>query len=340
MKALLKTLSAIAVAIITASNISFAQTATPIPYKATAKNDRGKVVDRDKIGLQFTIHDSTASGKIIYQETQKVETDKEGMYSVNVGTGSATIGKYDSINWHAPVKILVVAVDPKDDDKYVATDTVSLKNKLIAPKPETVVAKKVEEKPVVTKPVDATILVKPVVLVKMTQAAIDTLSAEEGMIVYNTTTHKAQVYTEVKNTGSINNTIDSGTFANAIGYNQTFMPTVSGSIISVELYIKNHGATTSDSLLFSMPGYSQNVKVDSSASFRWVKITLNKPQSVTKDVSSSFAINSYGASDRDIATNKNYANGQGCCWSATDSDLLFKITIQPTKGNLGWADLY
>ena len=63
--------------------VATAQT-TSIPYQAVAQNSSGKIWKNTSMGLRLSIVDSSVSGIVRYQETQFIQTDKNGLFSVSI----------------------------------------------------------------------------------------------------------------------------------------------------------------------------------------------------------------------------------------------------------------
>lgn len=48
---------------------------------------------------KVTIHRGSPAGAVVYAETHSVTTDAVGVLTLNVGTGTATEGSFDAIDW-------------------------------------------------------------------------------------------------------------------------------------------------------------------------------------------------------------------------------------------------
>ena len=86
-----------------------------INYQGVARNSVGNVLPNQDIQLRLTIHDSTASGKILYQESRKIKTNYFGMFTLVIGDRAAsnTTGSLGSIDWTVGGgKFLQVEIDP------------------------------------------------------------------------------------------------------------------------------------------------------------------------------------------------------------------------------------
>jgi hypothetical protein len=369
----------ILVVVILCSAMLYGQSPSSIPYQTVAKSADGKILMLQKISLRLTIHDSLATGKIVYQETQALTTDSAGNIIVKVGEGKLVSGNFADISANANAKYLQVEMDPKagksfselevkqlmtvtkttnllpeataGDTAIDASDSTAIipmdttKAKVVSNSTLTISSVLVPTtQPTTTQaaPVSTTVsTTKPGMLPIMSQAEIDAVKPIEGMAVFNNTTHKAQIYAELNTNQLLINELFTGTFGNSITFHQSFVPSVNGKVVQVEVLVKDHDTTkTSKTILFSMPGYSQKVSVNSNPGYSWLTIILTTPQDVKAGIPTSFAINTFGVADRDFATNNLYPNGSGCCWQDKVDDLVFRIYIQPVPGSKGWQNLH
>ena len=91
------------------SMTSFAQQG--INYKALIKDDLGNVLNDTFMNVQFTIHQTTGTGTIVYQEDHNYTTDTNGLIVLNIGTDpSPTIGVFTSIDWSADLHFLQTSI--------------------------------------------------------------------------------------------------------------------------------------------------------------------------------------------------------------------------------------
>src|SRR4051812_18526908 len=81
-----------------------AQTPQAIPYQAVARDVNGNLLANQNISLRFSIHDVTAAGTVVYRETQTATTNALGLFSVNIGRGTAIVGTFNSIAWGTGAK--------------------------------------------------------------------------------------------------------------------------------------------------------------------------------------------------------------------------------------------
>ncbi len=88
-----------------------AQTPQGINYQAVARNSSGAVLPDAAMLVRFTIHQGSATGTAEYQEHQSVTTNTFGLFTAVIGTGSADIGSFNTINWANGNKFLQVEID-------------------------------------------------------------------------------------------------------------------------------------------------------------------------------------------------------------------------------------
>ena len=104
-------------------NSAMAQAPQGIPYQAVARNSSGVILTSTAISMRFTIHDSVATGTIVYQETFNPTTSAQGLFNVNVGTGTVVSGAFAGINWGHNSKFMQVEMDPAGGSSYINMGT-------------------------------------------------------------------------------------------------------------------------------------------------------------------------------------------------------------------------
>ncbi|MFN8286890.1 MAG: collagen-like protein [Chitinophagales bacterium] len=95
-----------------------AQAPQSFNYQAVARNAAGNVLQNQNVGLRFTIRDGSGTGTIVYQETQNKTTNQFGLFSAEVGNGTAVTGNFSGINWGSGAKYLQVEFDAAGGSSY------------------------------------------------------------------------------------------------------------------------------------------------------------------------------------------------------------------------------
>ncbi len=96
------------------STFLFAQAPQGIPYQAVMRNADGSVMVSNAVELTFMIHDVSASGTVVYQESHSLTSNAQGLVSCVVGNGVVSQGNFANINWGSGAKFLHVMMGTTD----------------------------------------------------------------------------------------------------------------------------------------------------------------------------------------------------------------------------------
>jgi uncharacterized protein (TIGR02145 family) len=96
------------------SSFLFSQSPQGIPYQAVMRNADGSVMASSAVSLTFMIHDGTANGNVVYQESHALTSNAQGLVSCVVGNGVVSEGNFSSINWGNGAKFLQVMMNGTD----------------------------------------------------------------------------------------------------------------------------------------------------------------------------------------------------------------------------------
>jgi uncharacterized protein (TIGR02145 family) len=92
----------------------FSQSPQGIPYQAVMRNADGTVMASSEAELTFMIHDGTADGTVVYQESHSLTSNTQGLVSCVVGNGVVSQGSFSNINWGSGAKFLHVMLGSTD----------------------------------------------------------------------------------------------------------------------------------------------------------------------------------------------------------------------------------
>ncbi len=106
--------------------IGFAQAPEAVNYQGVARNASGATLNNQSVGLRFTIHQTTATGTTVYQETHNPTTNQFGLFSVQIGSGTVVSGTFSSIAWGTDAYYLEVEMDENGGTTYSAMGTSQL----------------------------------------------------------------------------------------------------------------------------------------------------------------------------------------------------------------------
>ncbi|MFT3908547.1 MAG: hypothetical protein QM737_03930 [Ferruginibacter sp.] len=111
------------VLILTCSRLVFAQAPQGLNYQAVAYNGSGVPVTNQLLGVRLSILDGSATGTLVYQETQAPTTDNTGLFSIVIGNGTVVSGTFNTINWGNGSKWLKTEIDIAGGTSYVVMGT-------------------------------------------------------------------------------------------------------------------------------------------------------------------------------------------------------------------------
>ncbi|MFT3908545.1 MAG: hypothetical protein QM737_03920 [Ferruginibacter sp.] len=101
----------------------FAQAPQGLNYQAVAYNGSGVPVTNQLLGVRLSILDGSATGTLVYQETQGPTTDNTGLFSIVIGNGTVVSGTFNTINWGNGSKWLKTEIDITGGTSYVVMGT-------------------------------------------------------------------------------------------------------------------------------------------------------------------------------------------------------------------------
>ncbi len=82
-----------------------------INYKAILKDADGNALSETPMTVQFTIHETSATGPAVYQEEHPYTTDVNGLLILTIGTGTTPIeGIFATIDWSAKRHFLRISI--------------------------------------------------------------------------------------------------------------------------------------------------------------------------------------------------------------------------------------
>ncbi|MBK8586899.1 MAG: hypothetical protein IPN88_16315 [Bacteroidetes bacterium] len=113
----------VSILLLFSSVIVSAQAPQAIPYQAVARDIVGNLISNQPISIRFSIHDSTANGTVVYKETQSAITNALGLFTANLGQGTAVSGRFINISWGDGSKFMQVEMDASGGNSYVDMGT-------------------------------------------------------------------------------------------------------------------------------------------------------------------------------------------------------------------------
>jgi|GEM_PF-6963271 len=98
-----------------------AQSPYLINYQGVARDAGGNPIAGQLIKVRLKIRDNTATGPLLYNETDKVITTASGLFNIQIGGPDAfnVTGTLAAINWNAGKKFLQVEMDPAGGSNFI-----------------------------------------------------------------------------------------------------------------------------------------------------------------------------------------------------------------------------
>ncbi len=100
-----------------------AQAPQGLNYQAVAYNASAVPVTNQLLGLRLSILDGSATGTLVYQETQNPTSDNTGLFSIVIGNGTVVSGTFSTINWGNGSKWLKTEIDITGGTNYLVMGT-------------------------------------------------------------------------------------------------------------------------------------------------------------------------------------------------------------------------
>jgi hypothetical protein len=95
-------------------------------YQAIARDASGNQLVNQSVSLRFTIHEGSAVGTTLYQETQSLMTNQFGLITTFIGTGTVSSGTFTAIGWGTSDRYLQVEIDPAGGSAFTDMGTTQL----------------------------------------------------------------------------------------------------------------------------------------------------------------------------------------------------------------------
>ena len=108
------------------SFLTFAQVPQGISYQAIALNGSGTPVVSSNVRVKLSILDTSATGTVLYSETQLKTTNPQGLFNLVIGQGTVVSGVFATINWATNSKFLKVEMDATGGTTYAPVGTTQL----------------------------------------------------------------------------------------------------------------------------------------------------------------------------------------------------------------------
>jgi len=104
----------------------FAQAPSKMSYQAVVRDAGDALVTSQAVGMQLSIVKDSASGTVVYVETQTPTSNLNGLVSVEIGSGTVVSGTFNTIDWSSGPYFIKTETDPTGGTMYTITGTSEL----------------------------------------------------------------------------------------------------------------------------------------------------------------------------------------------------------------------
>lgn len=104
----------------------FAQAPNKFSYQAVVRNTSNQLVVNTLVGIRVSILQNSATGSVVYSETQMLSTNANGLVTMNIGEGTVIYGSLNNIDWSAGIFFLKSEIDPTGGSNYTISSTQQL----------------------------------------------------------------------------------------------------------------------------------------------------------------------------------------------------------------------
>lgn len=102
------------------ATVAAAQAPQAFNYQAVARNVNGDPLASQSVGVQFQLHQGTPLGTVVYGETHVTTTNVQGLFNLQVGTGTVQTGVFATIDWSSGPYFMEVGLDATGGNAYTS----------------------------------------------------------------------------------------------------------------------------------------------------------------------------------------------------------------------------
>ena len=95
-------------------------------YQAVVRNTTNNLVVSQNVGMQISILQGSATGTVVYVETQTPTSNTNGLVTIEIGGGTVVSGNFATINWANGPYFIKTETDPTGGSSYTITGTSQL----------------------------------------------------------------------------------------------------------------------------------------------------------------------------------------------------------------------
>ena len=107
-----------------------AQVPQTISYQALLRDAKDRLISNQEISIQLTVRVVDNTGAVLrdeYAELHQTTTNYNGLFTIEIGSGSAFLGSFDEVDWSDGIHYIITSIDPAGRyDNYNITSEAKL----------------------------------------------------------------------------------------------------------------------------------------------------------------------------------------------------------------------
>ena len=108
------------------SAFTIAQAPQKMSYQSVVRNAANQIVANQSIGVKISIVEGSLTGTTVYAETHTTTTNANGLFTLEAGGGTPTIGTFATINWGNGSHYIKSEIDLTGGTNYSLSGTMEL----------------------------------------------------------------------------------------------------------------------------------------------------------------------------------------------------------------------
>ena len=105
-----------------------AQAPSKFSYQAVVRDASGALINKSPVGIQISLYKNATSGTAVYVERHTANSNANGLFSIEIGSGTLQSGNFSTIDWGNNNYFIKSEMDPNGGTSY----TVELSNQLLS----------------------------------------------------------------------------------------------------------------------------------------------------------------------------------------------------------------
>jgi uncharacterized protein (TIGR02145 family) len=103
-----------------------AQVPEKFNYQGIARDTKGNPMGKQTLGIKLSVLPTSDATTPEYEEVQTITTNEFGLYTLQIGNGTAITGTMKAVKWETGNKYIKVAIDPQGGTNYMDAGTTQL----------------------------------------------------------------------------------------------------------------------------------------------------------------------------------------------------------------------